>query len=916
MAISEAPLKDAVLMAIAEINQTGGVLGQRIEPAIEDGASNPLIFEKKARKLLQNDRVATIFGGGSSASRKLILPTLKEFNSLLWYPIQYEGLESSEHVFYTGSCPNQQIEPAVNWLLQSKGKRVYLLGMDSVFPRVSNRIIRAQVKQKGGKIVGEDYPPLGTNDFHLIIQKIKRAKPEVILSTLSGDGNLAFYQQYREAGITPNDIPVLSISIAEEEIQRMEGLATGHYAAWSYFQGADSPENRKFVRNFKAMYGQERVTSDPIEAAYVQVYLWRQAVEKAQSFEPNRVRAAAYDQTFAAPGGTVRLERNHHLWKKCRIGEIMADGQFQIVTESEEAIKPLPWMGVEKTTFEESSVVIDLLSEVAQGIHDSCQLGEKSRELESALAELVSARQVDLLKRSLSQQIRRSLELDTILSTAVSEIRNLFQIDRCSFFWCKTDTEPYQCELAHVVCNPALLGLTSVASTTLASVLSQTVHQRTLLQIDDVAAATALDPENHSLLAALRLTALLAAPIRTHSDQVGAIVCEHYSGYRPWSDSEIDLLRDVADQLAIAIDQAELYRQAQAAARDATAKAEQLSDALQDLQKTQSQLIQAEKMSSLGQLVAGVAHEINNPVSFIFGNLRPAQDYAHELLGLLQLYQEEYPHPSLKVQSELEAMDMSFIASDFPKLLASMELGTERIRQIVSSLRNFSRLDEKGVKPSNIHEGIDSTLLILQNRLKAVGKRSNIQVIQEYGDLPLVECYAGQLNQVFMNILANAIDALNDAATHGHWQAEEGSGKQFTYNGHRSGPVIHIQTELIGTDWVKIRIADNGPGMTLDIQQRLFDPFFTRKPVGKGTGLGLSISYQIVVERHGGRLSCASAPGQGAEFVIEIPVTQAKLSTTDANADANAVSPLDTGAVAPQPTAIATSTHLTDRQTE
>ncbi len=877
MAISEVPLKDAALMAIAEINEAGGVLGKTIKPVIEDGASNPLTFERKARKLLKRDRVATIFGGWSSASRRVVLPVLEEFNGLLWYPTQYEGLECSEQVFYTGSCPNQQVLPAINWLIQHKGKRFYLLGMDYVFPRVSNRIVKVHLKQQQGEIVGEDYPPLGTTDFRDIIQKIKRTKPDVVFSTLNGDGNLAFYQQYRQAGLTADQIPVMAVSVSEAEIRQMDGAATGHYAAWSYFQSTDTPANRKFVGNFKAMYGQERVTSDPIEAAYVQIYLWKQAVEAARSFEPKRVRESAYGQAFDAPGGRVQLDRNHHLWKGCRIGEIQANGQFKSIAESKEPIKPLPWMGAESANFKGSSLVIDLLSEVAQGIQDSCQVGEKSRELESALAELVSARQVDLLKRSLSQQIRRSLELDTILSTAVSEIRNLFHIDRCSFFWCKTDTEPYKCELAHVVCNPALLGLTSGASTALASMLSQTIRQRALLQIDDVAEANARDPDSHSHLAALRLTALLAAPIRTHSGQIGAIVCEHYSGHRPWSDSEVDLLRDVADQLAIAIDQAELYRQARAAAHDATAKAEQLSQALQDLQQTQSQLIQAEKMSSLGQLVAGVAHEINNPVSFIFGNLKPAREYAQELLELLQIYQQEYPHPSQALQNALDEIDLSFIASDFPKLLASMEIGTDRIRQIVSSLRNFSRLDEEGFKPANIHDGIDSTLLILQNRLKAVGKRSSIQVIQDYGTLPLVECHAGQLNQVFMNILANAIDALDDAAADGHWPAGTSKNSEQTENnGHYDGPTIHIRTELLGEDWVKVRIADNGLGMTPDVQQRLFDPFFTSKPVGKGTGLGLSISYQIVVERHSGRLNCLSVPGEGAEFAIEIPMIQSE----------------------------------------
>ncbi|MFB2977625.1 CBS domain-containing protein [Microseira sp. BLCC-F43] len=318
-------------------------------------------------------------------------------------------------------------------------------------------------------------------------------------------------------------------------------------------------------------------------------------------------------------------------------------------------------------------------------------------------------------------------------------------------------------------------------------------------------------------------------------------------------------------------------RQSEAQLRQQT---QQLERALHELQNTQAHLIQTEKMSSLGQMVAGVAHEINNPVSFIHGNLPYATEYVQGLLRLVQLYQQQYPHPGEAIQMQAEAIDLNFLLDDLPKLLASMHLGAERIRQIVLSLRSFSRLDEAEMKPVDLHEGIDSTLLILQNRLRPQGvsrkrgtlaEHPGILVIKEYGDLPLVDCYAGQLNQVFMNILSNAIDAL-----------EEDSGDRVQDaspdDSLDSSPQIRIRTEVINSDWVGIRIADNGPGMTESVRQKLFDPFFTTKPVGKGTGLGLSISYKIVVEKHGGRLNCVSALGQGTEFMIEIPIRQAALS--------------------------------------
>jgi signal transduction histidine kinase len=293
-----------------------------------------------------------------------------------------------------------------------------------------------------------------------------------------------------------------------------------------------------------------------------------------------------------------------------------------------------------------------------------------------------------------------------------------------------------------------------------------------------------------------------------------------------------------------------------------------LQQTLDDLKKAQTQLIQTEKMSSLGQLVAGVAHEINNPVNFIFGNLEYAHQYTQNLLELLQLYQQKCSGCHPEIEAKANEIDLDFLVQDLPKLLTSMKVGADRIREIVLSLRLFSRLDEAGLKPIDIHQGIDSTLTILGHRLKAKSPNScSIEVIQNYGDLPLVECYAGQLNQVFMNILSNAIDALEESKQ----QKSE-------------VPLITISTNLVDHNSVMIQITDNGMGMPSEMKQRIFDPFFTTKPIGIGTGMGLAISYQIVVERHGGVLECRSQPGVGTEFLIQIPVSQPALMQVEQKA--------------------------------
>ena len=392
-----------------------------------------------------------------------------------------------------------------------------------------------------------------------------------------------------------------------------------------------------------------------------------------------------------------------------------------------------------------------------------------------------------------------------------------------------------------------------------------------------------------NLLEQFQARAYIIVPIFCGTKLWGLLATYQNSGSRQWKIAEINLMVEIGNQLGVALQQAELLVQIKKqseALRQSTErereKAQVLELTLSELRCTQAQLIQTEKMSSLGQMVAGVAHEINNPVSFILGNLTPAKEYFQDLLLLIELYQQTYPNPAPEIQQLASEIDLHFLIEDWSKLINSMHVGAQRIEEIVRSLKAFSRLDESELKPVNIHEGIDNTLLILQHRLRAVGGRSEIKVIKDYDQLPLVTCYASQLNQVFMNLLSNAIDALETQVSPRvitirtsvkteEWGMENGDKKD---KGEcYQLPITNSQLAISNPQYIVIRIADNGSGMNEEVCQKMFDPFFTTKPVGKGTGLGLSISHQIVVETHKGQISCISDPGQGTELIVEIPVT-------------------------------------------
>jgi len=496
--------------------------------------------------------------------------------------------------------------------------------------------------------------------------------------------------------------------------------------------------------------------------------------------------------------------------------------------------------------------------QLAISIQQACLYAQKSATMER-----------ESLLRLIGEHIRRTLDINTILQTSAREVRQLLGADRVAIYQFSKETigQIVVEESTSKICLREAVKEHDCFYKECAEQL-QGGKQPPVRAVEDVYKTHGND-QHLACWQHLQVRASLSVPISRGSKVWGLLIVHECHKPRGWRTSEIELLQQLADQLAIAIHQAELYDRACANAIAAETKAAELEQALRQLQETQAQLIQSEKMSSLGQLVAGVAHEINNPVNFIYGNLSHVDGYAQDLLQLLEAYQEHYPEPVPEIEEIAEEIDLDFLREDMPKVLNSMKIGADRIREIVLSLRNFSRLDQAEMKFANLHEGIDNTLLIIQNRLRAKAGHLGIELVKDYGKLPRVECYPGQLNQVLMNIITNGIDALE------------------SYNERRSIEEIRQKPSriTIRTEWVKkqgqndriiIAIGDNGPGIPEQIKARLFDPFFTTKAVGKGTGLGLSISYQIVVEKHKGAIECISEPGQGAEFVIEIPVRQSE----------------------------------------
>ncbi len=772
MALSEGPLLDAELLAIEEINRQGGVLGSEIEALVPDCASLPERFVREAQDCLACGAMA-LFGCWTSASRKAVRPIVEAAESLLWYPVQYEGLEESSCICYSGSCLNQQILPAVEWTLENFGNHLLLLGSDYVFPRAANQLIRSLVTSHGGCIVDERYFALGTRVFDEVIARIRETRPSAVINTINGDSNLAFYRQYREAGIDPARTPVIATSVTETELRPIAAFAEGNFACWSYFQSLDTPENRDFLDRFKRRHGQSSSVSAPVVTAYSQLYLWKQAVERAGTFVPREVRRYLEGCSLLSPMGEVRIESNHHLSLPVRIGRLKADGQFDIIWGKEERVAPLPWLGIETMDFPGREMVRQSMAAFADNINYSLLLEQEIVErkaLEAALEETQAKLEEKVEERT--QQLVRSID---DLSKEVAEhkvaeealeaneeiLRTILDNSRDGINLLDLETGCYS------FISPAQAELTGFSIEELRNFPAEEVFER-------------VHPEDRERLISQQSRVAAGEELTAPAEYRWKVK----SGEYRWFGDTRRAIRNREGKITAMV----------GVIRDITER----KRSEHEKEMLESQNRQLQKSESLGRMAAAIAHHFNNRLQAVLGNLELARI-------------ELPPEAGESAKFLTSAIDAGRHASEVSGLMLAY-LGQSGPAQTPADLTDVCRL----------------CMPMLQ---AAMPKAAELEMdFPAHG--PAVSANANQIQQILANLITNAWESSQGAPCSIRVSVRTAASGDIARS-HR----FPVDFRPDAGSYACLEIRDSGGGIAADKMDDLFDPFYTTKFTGRGMGL-------------------------------------------------------------------------------
>ena len=865
MAVSEEPLLAAEFLAIEEINTMGGILGRHIEYIVEDGASSPEIFAQKAEKLICQDHVFILFGTWNSHVRKAVKSVVEKHNALLWYPIQYEGLEESENIFYTGSCLNQQVFPILDWCCKNGWKKYYLLGSDYVYPIVCNDLLKRAILHRGGKIVEERYKPLGHSDFRRIISSFRKTCPDVIINTLNGDSNIHFFQQFHRAGLTAEDFPVISTSIAEHEFQKIGKGGKGHYTCWNYFQELENPENHAFLEKFTKRYGENCAVSDPIAMAYSQIYMWKQIVESANSFDIEDIREKAMGQVFLTPAGSLEMMKNHHLRKKSYIGKAMENGNFSVVADTGKFIDPLPWLSVDSLNYPLSYLTKDILKDFPEAVHLNFDLSLKAENFRSEILKykelfdccpdgmLIASSEGDIMEANQAyldilgyswEEIESKNFMQFIKQWKREESDLLKRTKNGALYFekeclCKNGTKiPVSFTGWYSEKKGREPIIAAVIKDLSASKKSKAEIQKFKTIFDQVNYGNAItDLEGNieyinpyfAKIHGYTTEELIGKNISIfHNEEQMPEVTETIEKLKKYGSFTQEIWHSHRDGSTF------LMLMNGILLKDEEGKPEFLATTAIDIterKQLERKLRQAEKMEAIGHLAGGIAHDFNNILTGIIG-------YAD--ISLCEI-------PS---------------GSELQENLEQILKAADRAKNLVAQILTFSRKSMEKKAPVYIRPIVREAVQLLRASLPTtIEIKTNLQ-----RDTSTVLADSNQIHEIVMNLCTNSAHAMKD---------EKGVLEISCIEMRVDSKFMGMMGEINPGQYSVIMIKDDGCGMSKEVLSHAFEAFYTTKEIGRGTGMGLAV-VNAIIQSHKGNLIVHTAPNDGTTFRIFFPKTGRK----------------------------------------